>query len=138
MTTGKTKEQKSWDTFKRTSHPRQMRSWRVENLIISGMSDVVSINANGTVFWLENKALDSWPARVSTYPLRTAFEPGQLPFMREWKKWKGRAFVLLRVEKDYYLLDPDLPLDGMTKDYLISRALLTGKDAIIKFLEELK
>lgn len=114
-----------------------MRAWRVENQVIAGMSDVININIKGTVFFVENKALIAWPIRTATYPLRTAFEPGQIPFMREWKKWKGHAFVLLRVEKQYYLLDPNLPLDTMTKENLIEHAVLIGKETILDYFAEL-
>lgn len=131
------KEQRAWNTFRRSVKPRTVRAWRVENMVVAGMSDVININAKGTVFWVENKCIENWPARTATYPLRTAFEPGQLPFCREWKKWKGHAFVLLRVEKQYYLLNPDLPLDAMTKENLIRYALIEGKEKIIEFLEKL-
>jgi hypothetical protein len=102
------------------------------------MSDVVGINRAGVVFWCENKAIEQWPAMSSTYPLRDAFEPGQIPFMRQWKWWKGHAFVLLRVKLDYYLLDPDLDLNKMTALALIESAIVSGRRAICEHLERLK
>jgi hypothetical protein len=101
------------------------------------MSDVIGINRRGTVFWIENKALAEWPARSTTLPLRDAFEPGQIPFMRQWKWWKGHAYVLLRVGIDYYLLDPCMDLKEMTALELIHGATLVGKTAIQNHLESI-
>ncbi len=102
------------------------------------MSDVVGITKRGVVFWVENKALAKWPERHTTYPLKDAFEPGQIPFMRQWKWWKGHAFVLLRVDKDYYLLDPVMDLKEMTALELIHAAIKVGKIAIVEHLERLE
>ncbi len=110
---------------------------RVENQCVDGMSDVIGINRQGTVFWIENKALADWPRKADTFPLRDAFEPGQIPFMRQWRWWKGHAYVLLRVGLDYYLLDPTMDLKGMTATELIMGSILTGKQAIQNYLESI-
>lgn len=133
------REQKSWDTFSKALDPRQVKPFRIENLYSgSGMPDVLSINRRGTVFWIENKALEEWPKRDTTKPLRDAFEPGQLAFGRQWKTWHGISFVLLRVGQAYFLLDPDEPLDMQTKDELLANAVVVGKDVIANYLENLK
>jgi len=131
-------EQKSWDTFSGGSNGWALKCMRVENMCVDGMSDVIGINKAGVVFWIENKALAAWPGRHTTFPLADAFEPGQIPFMRQWKWWRGHAFVLLRVGIDYYLLDPDMDLKTMTALQLIQGALLAGKQAIYHHLESLE
>jgi hypothetical protein len=134
------REQKSWDTFSKAFDPRQVKPYRIENLYSGdGMPDVLLINRSGTVFWIENKAIEYWPARSTTLPLRNSFEPGQLGFQRQWREWHGIAFTLLRVGLDYYLLDPDEPLDKMTRAELIERATVcAGKTEIATYLELLK
>ena len=106
-------------------------------MCVDGMSDVIGINRRGTVFWIENKAIECWPAKYATCPLKDVFEPGQLPFMRKWKWWKGHAFVLLRVGVDYLLLDPDMDLKAMVASELIGGAIISGRLAIYDYLESL-
>lgn len=131
-------EQRSWDSFRGIVDGSRLKVFRVENMCVDGMSDVVGINRSGVVFWCENKAIEEWPAKPGTFPLRDAFEPGQIPFMRQWKWWKGHAFVLLRVKIDYYLLDPNFNLHQMTALELINSAILVGRRAICEHLERLK
>lgn len=134
----RTKEQRAWDNFSGSIDRRRIRPLRVENLVGDGTPDVICINRQGSAFWIENKALDAWPKRDTTYPLKGAFEPGQLPFAREWTDWRGWAFVLLRVAvKDWLLLDPMQPLEELTRFELESNAIRIGRDAIMKYLEEL-
>lgn len=131
-------EQRSWDSLRKIVDGTRLKLFRVENQCVDGMSDLVGINRRGVVFWCENKAIECWPAMSSTYPLRDAFEPGQIPFMRQWKWWKGHAFVLLRVKLDYYLLDPNMDLDGMTALELIHGSIKSGRRAILEHLERLE
>jgi hypothetical protein len=131
-------EQKAWDNFRDFINPWELLLHRVENVCGNGMSDVVGINKNKVVFWIENKAIAHWPARDGTRPMVDAFEPGQIPFMRQWKHWGGNAFVLLRVGTDFLLLDPVLPLTEMIKAHLIDSAVATGKKHICEHLESLK
>jgi penicillin-binding protein-related factor A (putative recombinase) len=141
------KEQRAWDALKKHADNSGVRFWRVENLMVSGMPDLVGVNRNGATFWIEMKALDCWPARESTRPLRTSFEPGQIPFMKEWITYGGTAFVLLRVnayqnEFDWLLLDPKGGKDlvDMTRDELTRSSVCIdiGPRGIIKYLEGLE
>lgn len=129
-------EQRAWDSFKPATIGR-FKTYRVENQLSNGMPDVICINKRGVVFWLENKALDKWPIRASTIPLKGKFEPGQLGFMREWRDRGGNSFVLLRAEKVYYLLNPKLDLESLTKLQLVGLAVVTSKSEIIEYLEAL-
>lgn len=138
------KEQLLWDALKRASISAKYKLYRIENMIGSGMPDVLGKNKTfGTVFFLENKALHEWPARDSTQPLKTKFEQKQLPFAREWNSTKGNSFVLLRVGKaEWLLLKEDLrnekSLDQMTRQELIDGAIELGIKNIIEYLENLK
>ncbi|USN16402.1 putative nuclease [Luteibacter phage vB_LflM-Pluto] len=113
-------------------------SLRIENLAGDGTPDVKSINRNGVSFWIENKAIDGWPKRPGTAPLRDKFEPGQLPYLRQWRQWGGKSFVLLRVDKEFFLLDPSLNLPSMTSEQIIASAIVIGKEPVIKYLENLE
>jgi penicillin-binding protein-related factor A (putative recombinase) len=131
-------EQRAWDTLRAAVNPWDLLLHRIENQVMEGTPDVIAITKkNGTVFWIENKALNDWPARKTTCPLADSFEPGQLPFMRQWKHWKGIAFVLLRVDKEFFLLDPVLPLDKMVTTDIIANALVIGKKKVCEYIESL-
>lgn len=132
------KEQKLWSNFRDYSIGL-LNMHRIENMIAEGMADVIAINREGAVFWLELKALDKWPARATTCPLKGKFEKGQLPFLRQWRSWKGHSFVLLRVGLDYFLLDPRLDLDKLTKDGLVElAAFVKGRAEVREYLEDLE
>ncbi|QOV06267.1 DNA helicase [Burkholderia phage Maja] len=136
------KEQLLYDRFKDKAENRLLFH-RIENLMMNGMPDMIVQNRRGVTAWVENKAIDAWPVRASTIPLRSAFQKGQLSFLRECISWSGNAFVLLRVGKgigaEYYLLDPNQALDCMSRAYLIERACFAGGlDAIVTYLENLK
>jgi hypothetical protein len=137
------KEQKAWDVFKsHTDYNEHLRLWRVENSCCDGMCDVYGLNDFSTSFWIENKALDAWPKRATTLPLRAVFEPGQIPFMKEVRHYGGYSFVLLRVGSDeWYLLNPKnyyKELVDMTRDEIESHAVAVGLGKIIVMLEQLQ
>jgi len=131
----RTKEQRSWDTFSKAIDPKSLKCIRIENLYSDGIPDVIVQNRRGATIWIENKALDCWPVRATTKPLRTAFEAGQLAFGRDWINWGGHAFVLLRVGLDYFLLDPACDLKDLTRDEIETGAVSVGKQEIIGYLE---
>lgn len=102
------------------------------------MPDVIGQNRNGTTFWIENKALLDWPKRPGTHPLNGKFEPGQLPWLRNWVQWGGHAFVLLRVVNTHYLLSPVHELGKMTRIELVESRIIMGKQAIVNHIEGLR
>lgn len=131
-------QKKIYEPLKKASIGR-LQMHRIENSVGEALPDVIGINRNGTAFWLENKYLEEWPKRATTFPLASAFQRGQLGKLRMWRDWKGRSFVLLRVGKDFILLNPSHPLKEMNQAELMSiAALIVGKDEIIKYLESLK
>ncbi len=109
----------------------------VENQIGQGMSDMICINRRGTVVWMEAKHLEEWPKRSTTLPLKGAFEPGQVPFLKEWLSWNGHAFLLLKAAGEFYLLHPKGKFDlvDMTTAEIKEFAIQVGVENIINFLE---
>lgn len=149
-------EQRSWDNFSKDIDGSRLTFHRVENLIGNGMPDVVAVNTNACMFWIENKAIADWPARFSTKPLASGvFEPGQLGWARAWK-WKGgESFVLLRVESEikgavgkpakdverpfqFYLLDPSKKIEEMTRGELIYESVAKGKPEVLEYIYSLQ
>lgn len=114
-------------------------------MLSSGMSDVIGTNRRGLPFWLELKALDDWPARDTTFPLKSAFEKGQVSFLKSWQSYGWAAFVLLKVgsgrNAQWLLLRPrgiSKELVEMTRDELINDASASlGLGQIVQFLEGL-
>src|SRR5579872_3989980 len=100
----------------------------VENQASQSTSDSAAINRNGKMFWLEFKSLDAWPKRIGTFPLRKAFRPGQIPFMKEWISWRGLAFVVLEVAGEWFLLWPKdtIDLPEWSQDKIRIFAVATG------------
>lgn len=113
----------------------------IENQASDATSDSMCINRKGTAFWIEFKALEEWPVRNSTLPLRKAFRPGQVPFMKAWKSWNGKAFVVLKVEKDWLLLDPKsstgFDLVDLNKIEIKNENIAYGLAQIIEHLESI-
>lgn len=102
------------------------------------MPDVVCQNNYGTTFWLENKDVEYWPKRPDTKVLSRAFEPGQLGWARAWNWRGGYCFALVRIEGEYFLLDPDMKIEEMTRAQINHSALGIGKADILEFLYTLR
>lgn len=133
----KFKEQLAYDSFA-SGCLGVLRLERIENMVGEAMPDVLGINRDGHVFWLELKALLDWPKRESTFPLKAKFEKGQLGFLCSWRSgWDGHAFLLLRVGTVYYLIKPTMDLDKLTTSQLREAAVAFGKQACIEYLEKL-
>ena len=133
-------ETKARDKFRAASDGR-IKVKLIENQSGS-TADTACINRHGAMFWIEYKALEAWPKRDSTLPLRDAFRPGQIPFLKEWKSWGGIGYVLLKAGADWWLLNPKpkcrLDLPQMTRQQLSDEAVISrGLDDIIDFLKEL-
>lgn len=131
------KEQKAWDTI-RAASVGVLTLQRIESSVGDGIPDVIGINRKGSVFWMELKALEAWPKRETTVPLKGKFEKGQLGFLRQWASWKGSSFVLLRVGVEYFLLDARLSLDIVSVVELLEKTvIMKGKKEIVQYLEAL-
>lgn len=142
------KEQRAWDVFSDNAQGR-LQLHRVENSIGQSMPDLIGINRRGGAFWAELKALEDWPKRAATKPLARAFEPGQIPFAKQWIGWRGNSYVILRVgAKEWYLLWPKpwaagaifetaftKELVDLTTAELKQVAVAEGLESIIDYLE---
>lgn len=133
-------EQLAWDKLKRhTDNVAELKLWRIENEHGDGMSDIYGINRTGTSFWLESKAIASWPIKPGTCPLKRKFEPGQIPFLKQICYFNGRAYVILRVtERDeWYLIHPKMSaieVVDMTRRDIELHAIENNLQNIISFL----
>lgn len=114
--------------------------------MLKSLPDIIGINRKGRTFWIELKALDAWPARETTLPLKNVFEPGQIPFLKEWQGFGGRSYVMVKVgagrDAQWLLLTPlggvIKDLTEMTRSELIQEAAVAlGLDSIIQHLENL-
>lgn len=133
----KFKEQLAYDSFA-SGCLGLLRLERIENMVGEAMPDVLGVNRGGTVFWLELKALHEWPKRATTCPLKSKFEKGQLGFLCSWRSgWDGHAFVLLRVDKVYYLIKPRMDLSELNQIQLMENSVAIGKRECIEYLEKL-
>lgn len=132
------KEQRAYKAFQDAS-VGVLNVKRVENQVGDGMSDIVAQSHYGFDIWLEVKALEELPKRATTAVLRGEFRPGQLPFLREKISWGGHGFALLRVGRDWFLLDPTADPEAITKAELTTKAIAYGSVAmIVNYLENLK
>lgn len=115
----------------------------IENMLSESTSDAMCINRHGVSFWVEFKHLDEWPKRAGTFPLKSKFERGQLPFLKQWQSWRGLAYVLLKAEGEYYLLmakgvvGMEKELNEMTTVELKGFSRAIGLVAIVKYLGDL-
>jgi len=112
---------------------------RIENQNGSGMSDFVVQGHYGFDIWLEIKALDDLPLRLTTCPLKGAFEKGQLPFLREKISWGGHGFVALRANDHWWLFDPTMDIAAIAKRDIDHAALAHGTAIdIVAYLDRLR
>jgi hypothetical protein len=79
----------------RNSLPLKM--YRVENKVMRGMPDIHYINKKGKSGWIELKYIPNWPEkRVST-----GLALNQVLWLNEYKKYKGRCWILIRIGRDF-------------------------------------
>ena len=102
-----TAEADLWNVTRKNLAPYGMLV-RIESpLTRLGIPDV-SYCLLGNSGWLELKALKSWPLRATT-PLRIAhLKLEQVLFLEGWTRARGRADLLLKVDRTYLVLTPEL------------------------------
>lgn len=77
---------------------------RVENPAGPGTPDLYVTMNNGTMNWIELKHVHQWPKRDNT-PVRVDhFTPQQKSFLRRHGKLGANVYVLIQIERDYFLL----------------------------------
>lgn len=89
------------------------RLTRIENRCDKGTPDVAYTLCYGKVGeaptrsgWIENKFLPRWPARESTPVRIDKLTLDQVTWLEDEARANGRAWCMLQVEDDYFLLDP--------------------------------
>jgi len=94
---------------------------RMENLVASGTPDVYfTLVQCGTMGWLELKHAHEWPKKPKT-PLKIKhYTKEQKAFIKRHGYIGANIFVLLQVEKEYFLNDWGLALriGTLTRDQL--------------------
>lgn len=102
------KEQSLWNSLRndQNDRPRVVMWKRHQSPYGAGRPDV-SFRVAAAAGQLELKTVDEYPARESTR-VWVAVTPLQRRTLREWAGFHGlgMAYVLLAVERDWYLLDP--------------------------------
>jgi len=89
----------------RSSIGPSVRMWRVENVVGTGMPDVLVIG-DSVVTPVELKAVQNYPARISKTPLLggRGLSPAQKNWHKEWQANGGRSAVIIGVQRDVYLI----------------------------------
>lgn len=96
-------EQRLWDRM-RNALGTLTRLERVENVVTVGMPDVVSC-VEGSVVWVELKAVEVFPHRPSTAVLgNKGLSREQKNWHLDWARWGGRSYVLIGVGSKHLFL----------------------------------
>lgn len=94
-----------WKTVQKNMKSR-WEAQRIENPVGPGTPDVYyTMKSNGSMGWIELKHEHKWPKRTSTTLKVDHFTPQQRNWLRRHEKAGAKVFVLIQVEKDYFLID---------------------------------
>jgi hypothetical protein len=102
-------EQRLWDRM-RDALSHEVRLERVENVVTTGMPDVVAC-VNGKVSWIELKSVEEFPSRATTPVLgnKSGLRQEQKNWHMDWARWGGRSYVLIGVgSKQLFLMSGGL------------------------------
>ena len=101
-------------------------AWKVPAETREGLPDVWFANP-GWSGWLELKYQPQWPVRAQT-PIHVRVKAAQLAHLREVGISGQAAFVLLGVDREYFLLKPGLLREDIAlgREELESRSALRG------------
>lgn len=109
-----------WDAIRPVM--KNLHPVRIENIVASGTPDV-----NYTHGWIELKYLGSWPVRAETIVTIDHFTPQQRVWLTKRSLAGGRAFLLLKVGKNDWLLFSGIVaaqcIGKVSKDTLYERAI---------------
>lgn len=120
-------EQRFWDrTRKRLG--TEFFIERIENYLAAGMPDSVVLADNGTVTFLEHKAVVGMPARMTTRILMERHQRltvEQYNWQYAWTQWGGRTATLIGIGGDRQILVPGEHVDmvnSLSQQDLLDRA----------------
>lgn len=110
---------------------------RIEDAVSAGIPDV-NFCVHGREGWVEVKWRSHWPRRPDT-PVRTTLSAIQTMWIEDRRRAGGRAWVLLQVERDVFLVDGNEAgelRNGLTRDQLRAVAVAEGWGAVLNTLTE--
>ncbi len=120
-----TPEQSAWASIQPHLARAGLDPHRVENVLSPGHPDV-----DYTHGVIELKALACWPVRPETYVRVETLTGEQVAFLcRRWRAG-GRAFLLARVDRDWFLFDGDTARqvrEGLTQSEWRAQSLWWGR-----------
>ena len=124
-----------WKSIKPALKEFSLDPYRIENSVGAGCPDVNYLKG-----WLELKYVKRWPKRGGALRL-----PHFTPLQREWlrRRWEhgGKAFLLLRVDKEWLLFGGKIAashVGNFGREALIALSILhtTKKMEVAKWLAE--
>jgi len=77
---------------------------RIENAVGIGVPDVYATMNSGRMVWIELKHVHYWPKKETTQLKIKHYTPQQRSFIRRHGKKGANVYILLQVERDYFLL----------------------------------
>ena len=97
-------ESNLWAKMRSNISP-SVRLWRIENVVGTGMPDVLAIG-DSVVTPVELKAVHHYPAKISKTPLlgRRGLNPAQKNWHKEWQAHGGRSAVIIGVQRQVYVI----------------------------------
>lgn len=118
---------------------RSLDAISVENAVMPGTPDVEFIGG-----WVELKYVPTWPKRVGTALAVPHFTPIQRAWLRRRIRRGGKAWLLLRVDRDWMLFRGDVAADILgqsSKDELLVQAEIAwseppSNDELLKALRQ--
>ena len=93
---------------------------RVENAVELGTPDVngcCQYQGKSIDVWIELKAIDEWPKRATTRVKLKRFTDEQKQWLIDRRKAGGKAFLFIRVGREYFLFKPGIAyhIENMTQ-----------------------
>ena len=131
----RTPEQKLYDRFRAHSIGR-LHLERIENVVGAGIPDIHA--SNGVMeMWIELKQIDSFPVRPTTLVLDQCIRSTQKAWMNHWTSRGCTAFVLVKIDSEYYLVNGAKCWE-LTNEVFIDSCLAIGMEKIVQHLKALR
>ena len=80
----------------------------IENICQTGTPDIALVGA-----WIECKRIKEWPKREETKVNFRHFTPKQKEWIEQHISCGGIVYVLLQIDKDWYLLDGSMAVENL-------------------------
>jgi hypothetical protein len=110
---------KLWKVINKTACSEWLR---IENRLQKGIPDCLVLSPCGKrVSWVEGKYRASWPSNSHT-STDLGLTNEQVFFLKRWVRKGGRAWLLVRVEDDFFLIHGSLVEKRLTKAAWKARA----------------